>query len=295
MYVILGGTGNTGKHIAETLLAAGKSVTVVSRDASKAQDLVANGAQVAVGDLHDTDFLSKTLTGATAVYSLIPPKWDVQDWRAYQVQIATSIALAVHSAKVRYVVNLSSMGAHLPEGAGPVSGLYYLEHMLNNIPDLNVLHLRPGFFYQNLYGVLDMIKHMGVIAQPVAGDFAFNMVHTTDIAGIAAQRLLALDFTGNSIQYIAGPKDYSFTDAAAFISNASGKQVPFVASTIEQAVAGMIGAGIPAAIAEPYGEFYSAFQTKQYYADFDRKVNVTEGQITLEQFIGNELKYALQA
>ena len=91
MYVILGGTGNTGKQIAETLLAAGKAVTIVSRDAAKAQDLVAKGAVVAVGDLHDSDFLTQTFRGATAVYSLVPPKWDVQDWRAYQIQIATSI------------------------------------------------------------------------------------------------------------------------------------------------------------------------------------------------------------
>lgn len=238
MYVILGGTGNTGKQIAETLLAAGKAVTIVSRDAAKAQDLVAKGAKVAVGDLHDSDFLTQTFRGATAVYSLVPPKWDVQDWRAFQIQIATSITLAVHSAKVPYVVNLSSMGAHLPEGAGPVSGLYYLEHMLNNLPGLNVLHLRPGYFYQNLYGFLDMIKHMGVLAQPLATDYAFTMAHTSDIANVAAQRLLALDFKGDTVQFISGPRNYSFGEAAALIGKATGTQVPFISSTTEQAEIG---------------------------------------------------------
>lgn len=293
MYVILGGTGNTGKQIAQTLLAAGKAVTIVSRDATKAQDLVAKGAKVAVGDLHDSDFLTQIFRGATAVYSLVPPKWDVQDWRAYQIQIATSITLAVHSAKVPYVVNLSSMGAHLPEGAGPVSALYYLEHMLNNVPGLNVLHLRPGYFYQNLYGLLDMIKHMGVIAQPLAGDFTFSMVHTADIAAIAAQRLLNLDFKGHSVQFVIGPRDYTFEEAAAFISKASGNQVPFVASTTEQTVQGMIGAGIPATIAEGYGELYKAIASSGYVDGFDRQSNAYIGQITLEQFIENELKYAL--
>ncbi len=293
MYVILGGTGNTGKHIAETLLAAGKAVTIVSRDGAKAQDLVAKGAVVAVGDLHDSDFLTQTFRGATAVYSLVPPKWDVQDWRAYQIQIATSITLAVHSAKVPYVVNLSSMGAHFPEGAGPVSALYYLEHMLNNVPGLNVLHLRPGYFYQNLYGLLDMIKHMGMIAQPLAADFTFSMVHTTDIATIAAQRLLNLDFKGHSVQFVVGPRDYTFEEAAAIISKASGNQVPFVASTTEQTVQGMIGAGIPATIAEGYGELYKAIASSGYTEGFDRQSNAYIGQISLEQFVENELKYAL--
>jgi len=296
MYVILGGTGNTGKQIAQTLLAAGKAVTIVSRDAAKAQDLVAKGAVVAVGDLHDSDFLTQTFRGATAVYSLVPPKWDVQDWRAYQIQIATSITLAVHSAKVPYVVNLSSMGAHFPEGAGPVSALYYLEHMLNNVPGLNVLHLRPGYFYQNLYGLLDMIKHMGVLAQPLPADHAFSLVHVTDIAAIAAiaaQRLLNLDFKGHSVQFIVGPCDYSFGEVAALISKASGNQVPFVASTTEQTVQGMIGAGIPATIAEGYGELYKAIASSGYTEGFDRQSNAYIGQISLEQFIENELKYAL--
>ena len=293
MYVILGGTGNTGKQIAETLLAAGKAVTIVSRDAAKAQDLVAKGAVVAIGDLHDSDFLTQTFRGATAVYTLVPPKWDVQDWRAYQIQIATSITLAVHSAKVPYLVNLSSMGAHLPESAGPVSGLYYLEHMLNNVPGLNVLHLRAGYFYQNLYGLLDMIKHLGVIAQPLPADHAFSFVHVNDIATIAAQRLLNLDFKGQSVQFAVGPRDYSFGEAAALISKASGNQVPFVTSTTEQTVQGMIGAGIPATIAEGYGELYQAIVSSGYTAGFDRQSNAYIGQISLEQFIENELKYAL--
>ena len=295
MYVILGGTGNTGKQIAETLLAAGKAVTIVSRDAAKAQDLEAKGAKVAIGDLHDSDFLTQTFRGATAVYSLVPPKWDVLDWRAFQTQIATSITLAVHSAKVPYVVNLSSMGAHLPEGAGPVSGLYYLEHMLNNVPGLNVLHLRPGYFYQNFYGFLDMIKHMGVLAQPLAADHAFTMVHTSDIANVAAQRLLALDFKGNSVQFISGPRNYSFGEAAALIGKAIGTEVPFVSTTPEQSVEGMIGAGLPAAIAEGYGDLYKAINQSSYTAGFDPKTNVSFGKIALEQFIDNELKYALVA
>lgn len=293
MYVILGGTGNTGKQIAETLLAAGKAVTIVSRDAAKAQDLVAKGAKVAIGDLHDSDFLTQTFRGATAVYSLVPPKWDVQDWRAFQTQIAIAITLAVHSAKVPYVVNLSSMGAHLPEGAGPVSGLYYLEQMLNNVPGLNVLHLRPGYFYQNFYGLLDMIKHMGVLAQPLAADHAFTMVHTSDIANVAAQRLLALDFKRNSVQFISGPRNYSFGEAAALIGKATGTEVPFVSTTTEQSVEGMIGAGLPTAIAEGYGDLYKAINQRSYTAGFDPKTNVSFGEIALEQFIENELKYAL--
>jgi len=191
------------------------------------------------------------------------------------------------------VVNLSSMGANLSEGAGPVSGLFYLEQMLNNIPGLNVLHLRPGYFFQNLYSTLDMIKHLGIIAQPMPADFKFALVHTDDIAAIAAQKLLALDFKGNSVHYVASPANVSFDDITAAINKASGKAISFVQSSREDAVNGMIGAGLPATIAHGYSDLYNAILSPEYLADFDRKTNVYEGKVTLEQFVENEFKFAL--
>ena len=57
----------------------------------------------------------------------------------------------------------------------------------------------------------------------------------------------------------------------------------------------MIGAGIPATIAEGYGELYQAIASSGYTAGFDRQSNAYVGQISLEQFVENELKYALVA
>jgi uncharacterized protein YbjT (DUF2867 family) len=293
MYVILGATGNTGTRIAETLLAAGKPVTAVGRDAAKLKALADKGAVVATGDLHDTAFLTKIFQGATAVYTLVPPKWDVTDWRAFQLQIETSIGLALAAAGVQKVVNLSSMGANLPEGAGPVSGLYYMEQILNNIPGLSVLHLRPGYFYQNLYGLVGMIQHAGVMAQPIPGDLKFVMTHVKDIADIAAQRLLDLDFSGNSVQFVAGPEDHSFADAAAAISATLGKQVPFVTSSVEDTVNGMAGMGIPASIALGYVDLYKSIENPAYQDGYDRSGNTYIGKISLAEFVEQELKYAL--
>ncbi|GAB4497459.1 MAG: hypothetical protein OHK0019_31120 [Saprospiraceae bacterium] len=94
-YVITGATGNTGRIVAENLLAAGQSVTVIGRDANKLAPLIAKGATPAIGDLADADFLTKTFDGATAVYLMIPPKWDVTDWRAYQRTVSDAYIQAL--------------------------------------------------------------------------------------------------------------------------------------------------------------------------------------------------------
>jgi uncharacterized protein YbjT (DUF2867 family) len=291
MYVITGATGNTGKRISEALLAAGKSVTVISRDAEKVKDLVAKGAIAAIGDLHDVAFLAQTFKGATAVYTLIPPKWDVQDWRAYQMQIASCVTLAIAQAGVKNVVNLSSQGAHLPEGAGPVSGLYYFENLLNNVPNLNVLHLRPGYFFENLYGVKDMIQHAGILAQPLTAETKVTMVHTQDIAAAATKRLLALDFEGSTVQFVAGSAERSFGEVAALISKAIGKEVPYIVSSREDFINGMTGVGIPETIAVGYADLYKALDSPQYQTGYARKTDNTTP-TSLEWFVENEFKYA---
>ncbi len=53
MYVIAGVSGNTGKVVADTLLAQGKKVRVVVRDAQKGEAWKKRGAEVAVAELDD--------------------------------------------------------------------------------------------------------------------------------------------------------------------------------------------------------------------------------------------------
>lgn len=291
MYVIVGATGNTGKRISEALLAAGKQVTVISRDAEKVKDLIAKGATAAIGDLHNVAFLAQTFKGAEAVYTLIPPKWDIQDWRAYQMQIATSLTLAIAQSGVKNVVNLSSQGAHLPEGAGPVSGLYYFEQMLNNVPNLDVLHLRPGYFFENLYGVKDMIQHMGILAQPLPAETKVTMVHTKDIAEVATQKLLALDFKGSSVQFIGGTGERTFGEITSIIGKAIGKDVPYIVSSREDFINGMKGVGIPETIAVGYADLNRALNESSYQEGFQRSVD-NSTPTSLEWFIENEYKYA---
>ena len=53
MYVVAGATGNTGKVVAEQLLAAGKEVRAWVRSAEKGAALAAAGAELAIVDLED--------------------------------------------------------------------------------------------------------------------------------------------------------------------------------------------------------------------------------------------------
>ena len=295
MYIITGATGNTGKEITEALLKAGKAVTVVGRSAERLQPLVAKGAVAAVGDLEDTAFLTKTFAGATAVYAVIPPKWDLTtNWRTYQRAIGKSITEAIRAAGVTKVVVLSSNGAHLPTGAGPVTGLYEFEQMLKEVPNLDILSLRAGYFMQNLFGLIGMIKGMGIFGYSLRNDVKVPLVHTKDIAEVGAKHLLALDFKGFQHVFVAGAADLTMDETAQILGKAIDKpELKYVTFSSADARAGMIQNGIPETIADGYNELFQSLNDGLYLNDYQRDANSTTP-TSLEWFAENEFKYAYQ-
>jgi uncharacterized protein YbjT (DUF2867 family) len=154
---------------------------------------------------------------------MIPPSSTSDDYRAEQDRVTNAIAEAVQDAAVEYVVSLSSVGADQPQGTGPVAGLHNLEQTLNRIPDLNVLHLRPGYFMENTLAQIGIIKTMGLTAGPLRPDLMLPMIATRDIGRAAASALLALDFTGKQTHELLGERDLSYAEAATIIGEAIGK------------------------------------------------------------------------
>lgn len=291
MYVITGATGHTGKRISEGLLAAGKPVKVIGRHAEKLAELAAKGAIPAVGDLSDTEFLTAAFQGATAVYLMIPPKFDTADWPAYQRELISAYIRALQAAKVPKVVLLSSIGAHLLKGAGPVSGIGELERALHQVEGLDVLALRPGYFMENLFGSVDMIKHAGINGSVVEPDMRILMVHTSDIAQVATERLLELSFSGHSHEFI-GVVNQTMQEATQIIGQAIGKpELPYIQFSPADAKAGMLQAGFSETIADGFVELQQALNSPDYRAGYVQTSNLS-APVSLEWFVENELKHA---
>ena len=132
-YVITGGAGNISKHLVSKLLNAGHAVTVVGRNQQNLAELTRNGATAAAGSLYDVEFLKKAFSGADAVYTMCPGNFGANDVREYHIILAGNYVEAIRFNDIRYVVNLSSIGAHLKEGAGPVSAVHDAEQILIQI------------------------------------------------------------------------------------------------------------------------------------------------------------------
>jgi uncharacterized protein YbjT (DUF2867 family) len=284
-YTITGGAGHISKPLTEKLIAAGHQVTVVGRDAANLKALTDKGATAAIGSVEDTAFLTAAFAGADAVYTMVPPTYSTTDWKAYIGAIGKNYATAIRAAKIGHVVNLSSLGAHAPDGCGPVSGLYRVEQALNELTGTAILHLRPGYFYYNLLGNLAMVKNMNMLGGNFGGgDFKLVMAAPPDIAETAAEALISLKFTGHSIRYIAS--DERPTDEiASVLGKVVGKpDLHWAVFPDEQALAGMKQGGVPEEIAKNYVEMGHALRTGLMSEDYWKHRPASLGKTKLEDF-----------
>jgi len=223
MYVVTGATGNTGKIVAQHLLAKNQPVRVIGRSAERLQPFVKQGAEAFVAELTDPAALTRAFTGARAVYAMVPPNLSAPDFRAYQQSVTDALVVALQKSAVRHAVALSSVGADKPDKTGPVAGLYALEQQFGRLAGVNVLFLRAGYFMENTLPQADVIKSIGVAAGPVRPDLKLPMIATRDIGAAAAEALLQLDFKDKQTRELLGQRDLSYAEAAIIIGNAIGK------------------------------------------------------------------------
>jgi len=255
MYVILGASGNTGSIIANSLLSAGKKVRVVGRDSGRLQRFVDKGAQAFTATVSDAAAITKAFSGARAAYLMLPPAKSQEE----QERDSDAIAKAVRKSGLRYAVHLSSYGAQLAEGAGPVSGLHSSENKLSAIEGVSVLHLRAAYFMENNLAAIGMIHGMGVFGNALLPDLKIPMAATRDVGDYAAQRLLHLDFSGKQTRELLGERDLSMTEATAVIARGIGKpDLRYEQFPYDQVLQALTQLGVPPKGAAMYIEMYKA-------------------------------------
>jgi len=281
MYVVIGASGQVGRQIVSQLSARAVHVRAIVRDAASVAGLP--HVQAAVGDAADVAFLTQALQGATALFTLTPPNFGAPSHSVAVDRFGSAVLAAIAASGVRKVVNLSSAGAALPAGTGPIAGLYRNEQRLNTLADVDVLHLRAATFMENLLTKIGPMQQFGVFPDMADGDVPFAMVATADIASAAVQALLQPDFTGKSVREVLGDRDYTLREAAAILGQAIGRpDIPYVKAEPADAKATMLAHGFSQDVADKFEEMAGALTQRRI-------------QSTVKRTPGNSSNTSLQA
>ncbi|MCE5269205.1 MAG: NmrA family NAD(P)-binding protein [Planctomycetaceae bacterium] len=255
-------TGHVGRAVTDFLLECSRdiNVTLLGRRPEKLQDFVRRGANTAIGALDDTEYVVKATKGMDALFWATPPVFGSDDLRGFQNRLANAAATAIRTNRIHRVVNLSSIGADVATGAGPISGLHDVEEQLNKI-GCHVTHLRPGFFFENILWQLDTIRTWGRISWPINPSVAYPMIATHDIGRAAATRLVNMDWTGHVVQELHGPADLTFREVADILSQVLGRKIVYVRTSREDARDAMLQKAMSENVAQSMLEMYDALDT----------------------------------
>lgn len=257
MYTVLGATGHIGSVICRRLLEKGEKVRVVGRSSARLQPFVQKGAEPFIADVNDSDALTRAFEDVRAAFLMMPPGMASQDYRTDQELASNTISNAVRCAGLRYAVNLSSIGAQAPAGTGPIAGLHRAELKLNAVDKMNVLHLRPAYFFENHLAGVSMIQMMGLYGGALRAELQIPMIATRDIGMYAAERLLKLDFSGKQTRELLGERDLSMNEVVSVIANSlNNSQLRYAQFPYDQVQQVLVQMGTPPKTAAYFIELF---------------------------------------
>lgn len=280
MYVVAGITGRVGSVVGSELLSRGEKVRAIVRSPTRGAAWAELGVELAVGSLDDSAFLSEALRGATGFFTLLPPDLQTPDLYARQRLVADRQRDAVARSGVGHVVLLSSLGADLPSGTGPIKGLYYFENALRGT-GTRLTALRAAYFMQNVATLIPTARNDGIYPNFLpSADFQILMVATRDIGRAAAQALVSPP-SQHEVVDVYGPA-YSVRELAFKLGTALGRDLRIVDIPPDQHASAMMQAGLPRPAAEAYAEMYAAFAAGLIVPKGDRALL---GQTTFDELL----------
>ncbi len=217
--LITGGTGKTGRRVAEHLAARGVPIRIGSRSGSPPFDW------------NDRETWSAALHGAEAVYVSYYPDLAVPGAMA---AVRSFSDLAVLSG-VRRLVLVSGRGEEEAQRAEEVIQEAGVEWTI----------VRCAWFSQNFSEsyLLEPVL-VGEVVLP-AGDVPEPFVDAEDIADVAVAALTE-DGHAGEVYELTGPRLLTFAEAVTEIGEAAGREIRFVPVSVEEYASALDEGGVPA-------------------------------------------------
>ncbi len=222
MYAITGITGKVGGAVARNLLAAGKPVRAVLRDATKAKAWAGEGCAIAPAEMTDAKALTAAFTGAEAVFILPPPIFDPAPGFPEIGAVIAAVTEALAATRPARVVHLSTIGAQASQ-PNLLTQQSLVEQALRRLTT-PVTFLRPAWFMENFAWDVASAREKGVLRsflQPL--DRAIPMAATADIARAAADLLMQTWSKGRVVELKSA--DVSPNVAAKVFATILGRDV----------------------------------------------------------------------
>ncbi|GAB6897681.1 NAD(P)H-binding protein [Kineosporia succinea] len=228
MIVVTAPTSQIGSQVVQNLLRAQAPVRVVARDPQRLSPQVREHAEVVTGSHRDPAVVAEALTGADAVFWLVPADPSAPSADDAYSGFARAGIEAFTAQKVGRVVGVSALGrgTAVQESAGYVSATLRMDDAIaaTGVP-YRALTM-PSFMDNTLRQIVP-ITTQGVFSGPIRPDLPLPLVATRDIAEVAGRLLTDASWTGSEERPVLGPEDLTFEQMAATVADVLGRSVRY--------------------------------------------------------------------
>ena len=216
--LVIGGTGKTGRRVAENLTHTGHNIRVVGRTTDPAFDW------------ENPDTYEVALQGMNRAYIVYYPDLAVPGAR----DAITTLTKKALAAGLEKVVLLSGIGETEAEAC---------EDIVAN-SGLNYTLVRASWFNQNFSegAFLDFVLG-GTVALPMP-EAEIPFVDAGDIADVVSKVLIDDSYNGQTIT-VTGPQKRTFKEVVEIIAEAAQRPIQFVPISIDEFKDEMRRAGLP--------------------------------------------------
>jgi uncharacterized protein YbjT (DUF2867 family) len=248
---VTGATGTTGSAAIRALRASGVEVIAGVHSMEKSAPLQQIGAIVKPFNMNDVPGMLTAIRGADALFLVTPVTQDTE-------KLTESIVAAAKGAGVRHITKLS--GLNVDSEPGFTLGRWHrAAEQVIEASGLDWTFLRPNAFMQNFLSYAESIKSQGNYYSPFAAA-AISFIDARDI-GEVASKVLTTDGHACKIYNLTGPRSISDAEVTQHLSTAIGKPVTCAPVALAQIRQGMIGQGMPHAVADATVELLGIMAT----------------------------------
>jgi len=227
MILVIGATGNVGRHVHSQLHAMGAAdARALVRPGATAHRL--DGVEVATGSLDDPHALAAALTGVDTVFLV---------WPFITTEGAPAVLEAI-GQQAKRLVYLSSIGVggRTEEQADPIFKLHADMERLIELCAVPRTVLRSDTIASNTLGWAEQIRTAGIVRGPLTAPTA--VIDPRDIAAVAA-RTLTDDTHVGATYLLTGPQVISRPEQVKAIGAVIGRELRFEEEPVPDARARM--------------------------------------------------------
>jgi uncharacterized protein YbjT (DUF2867 family) len=222
MNLIVGASGQVGSYVIDRLLANEIPTIAVVRDPNKLKN---SNLPFRQADLFNTDQVVKAFNGATTAFLLTPENPSSNDIIDDTKRIIENYRKAIEANKIKRIICLSSIGAHIEGKSGNLIMSKLLEKSFDNF-NIDKTFVRPSYYFSNWFGYLSTIEQFGILPTFFPEELTIEMLSPLDLAYFIAEIIAKpIEQTTTNVYELVGPKTYNSIDISRAFSSVLNKEV----------------------------------------------------------------------